>query len=138
MIILDTNVVSEPMKPESDPRVDAWFDRHEAKLLYLTAISLSELLLGIARTTEGRRKQGLIIALERVRLRIADGVLSFDEAAAMAYAELMARTRASGFTVSEPDGQIAAIAKVHGFTVATRDVEPFLAAGVSVINPWEE
>lgn len=138
MIILDTNVISEPMKPESDPRVDAWFDRQESSTLYLTAICLAELFLGIAQIAEGRGKQGLMKSLEITRRRISGTVLSFDEAAAIAYSELMARTKAKGVQVSLPDAQIAAIAQAHGFAVATRDVRPFRAAGVQVINPWED
>jgi predicted nucleic acid-binding protein len=138
MIILDTNVASEPMRPACAPAVTAWFDRQERAKLYLTAINLSELLFGIALAPEGRRKQGLAAGLVALKKSISTDVLSFDEAAAMAYSELMARARAKGFAISEPDGQIAAIAKVRGFAVATRDVAPFKAAGVAVINPWEE
>jgi predicted nucleic acid-binding protein len=138
VIILDTNVISEPMKTESDPAVDAWFDRQDSSTLYLTAVTLAELHLGIARMAESRRKQGLLKSLEITRRRISNIVLPFDETAAIAYSELMARTKAMGFQVSLPDGQIAAIAKVNGFAVATRDVTPFRAAGVQVINPWED
>jgi hypothetical protein len=138
MIILDTNVASEPMRPACDPAVTAWFNRQAREKLYLTAINLSELLFDIALAPEGRRKQGLVVGLATLRKRISPKVLSFDEATAIAYSELMANARAKGLAISEPDGQIAAIAAVHGFSVATRDVEPFLAAGVRVVNPWED
>jgi predicted nucleic acid-binding protein len=138
MIIVDTNVASETMKPACDPAVTSWMNRQASETLYLTAINLAELLGGIAIMPEGRRKEGIEVALAVFREDISSDILPFDEAAAMAYAQLMRTTRANGFAVAEMDGQIAAIALVHGFTVATRDVGPFLAAGVTVVNPWED
>jgi plasmid stability protein/predicted nucleic acid-binding protein len=105
----------------------------------LTATSLSELLVGIDRLPDGKRKKGLDIALHEFLARLfEDRILPFDNQAAVAYAPLISRARASGATISVADGQIAAIATVHGFSVATRDAAPFVAAGVAVINPWEE
>ena len=112
MILLDTNVVSEPMRPNGNPAVRAWLDRQVAETLYLTATSLSGLF--------GSR------------------ILPFDRTAAIAYAPLVRRARKGGRSISVADGQIAAIAAVHGLTVATRDTAPFIAAGVPVTNPWEE
>lgn len=138
MIILDTNVISEPMKARANPRVLAWLDRQVPETLYLTAISLAELLVGIALLPRGKRKTGLDAELSEVVLRLFGArVLAFDETAAKAYALLIARARAAGHTLGVVDGQIAAIAAVHEFAVATRDTTPFAAAGVSVINPWE-
>jgi len=137
MIVLDTNVVSELMAVDCDLTVRDWVDRQERSELYLTAVNLAELLYGIARLPDGRRKNGMTVVLNELRKRIVGEVLPFDEAASIAFADLMSRTRAKGFVVGEPDGQIASIAVVHGFTVATRDVGPFQAAGVPVINPWE-
>jgi predicted nucleic acid-binding protein len=116
MIVLDTNVVSEPMKRDGDPRVRAWLDRQSAETLYLTTISLSELLAGL----------------------FGDRILPFDQQAAVAYAPLVQRARRQGYSISVADAQIAAIATVHGFTVATRDAKPFAAAGVPLLNPWTE
>lgn len=138
MIILDTNVASEPMTVHCDPAVTAWFDRQRTNTLCITAINLAELMFGIALLREGRRKQGMVLALIALRNRISGTILPFDEDAAKAYSELMTRTRSRGQALSQPDGQIAAIATVHGFAVATRDVAPFVAAGVRVINPWQE
>lgn len=138
MIILDTNVVSEPMKPNANPAVVAWLDQQVAETLYLTATSLAELLVGIEILPISKRKEGLDSALADLVSRLFGArVLPFDHHAAMAYAQLVNRARTSGRVISVADGQIAAIAAVHGFTVATRDTEPFVAAGVSVINPWE-
>ncbi|MGD0830143.1 MAG: type II toxin-antitoxin system VapC family toxin [Terracidiphilus sp.] len=137
MIILDTNVISEPMRAQADPAVAAWLDRQETGTLYLTATNLSEVLVGIEMLPEGRRKQGMGAAMhELLELLFEERFLEFDREAAAAYSVLISRALAKGVTISVADGQIAALAAVHGFTVATRDAAPFLAAGVAVINPW--
>ncbi len=138
MIILDTNVVSEPMRPNGNPAVQTWLDQQIAETLYVTATSLSELLLGIEILPDGKRKAGLAAALsELMALLFGSRIVSFDAKAATAYAPLVGRARAIGAIISVADAQIAAIASVCGFTVATRDTAPFLAAGVPVINPWK-
>jgi len=139
MIVLDTNIVSEPMKSSGNLAVQAWLDRQAAETLYLTATSLSELLVGIEILPDGKRKEGLDTALSELLVMLfGSRILPFDQQAAMAYAPLVRRARAGGRLISVADGQIAAIAAVHGFTIATRDTAPFVAAGVPVINPWEE
>ena len=139
MIVLDTNVISEPMKSSGNLAVQTWLDRQAAETLYLTATSLSELLVGIEILPDGKRKEGLDAALsELVVMLFGSRILPFDQQAAMAYAPLVRRARSAGRLISVADGQIAAIAAVHGFTIATRDTAPFVAAGVPVINPWEE
>lgn len=137
MIILDTNVVSEPMKPNGNPIVQAWLDQQVAETLYLTTTSLSELLVGIE-ILPSRRKEGLDVVLSELLVRLfGSRILPFDQQAAIAYAPLIARARTGGHFISVADGQIAAIADARGFTVATRDIDPFVAAGVPVINPWD-
>jgi predicted nucleic acid-binding protein len=137
VIILDTNVVSEPMKPGGDPAVRDWLDRQAADTLYLTATSLSELLLGIDLLPEGKRKRDLAGALWALLEKLFAGrILPFDERAALAYAPIVRRARAAGHDISFADGQIAAVAAAREFAVATRDVRPFTAAGVPLINPW--
>jgi predicted nucleic acid-binding protein len=138
VIILDTNVVSEPMKPDGHRGVQAWLDEQIAETLYLTSISLSELLLGVEVLPDGKRKVGLAAALGELLVTLfGERVLPFDQQAATMYASRVSRARAAGRAISMADGQIAAIAAVHGFTVATRDTAPFVAAGVPVVNPWE-
>lgn len=138
MIILDTNVVAEPMRLSGSPIVTAWLNAQAAETLYLTATSLSELLVVIEFLPDGKRKEALGGKLSEVLMRLFKArILPFDEQAATVYARLVGQSRASGRAISVADGQIAAIAKVHGFAVATRDVAPFIAAGVPVINPWE-
>lgn len=137
MIILDTNVISEPMKARADPAVAAWLDRQAAETLYLTATNLSELLVGIELLPIGRRKRGMAEAMQQLLADLfGPRFLEFDREAAMAYAFVVSRAIAKGCSISVADGQIAAIAAVHGFAVATRDTAPFIAAGVPVIDPW--
>lgn len=139
MIVVDTNVVSEPMKSDAEPAVIDWLDRQTLATLYLAAISLAELRSGVAIMPEGQRKALLQQTLER---RLVDWfgerILIFDAAATTAYAEITVRTRASGQTMGTADTLIAATAWAHGFKVATRDTQPFEAAGLTVINPWSD
>ena len=127
------------MRRDGDPAVQTWLDQQAAETLYLTTTSLSELLLGIEILPNGRRKQGLADALNKLLTRLFGArILAFDTRAATAYAPLISGARADGHAISVADGQIAAIATVQGFMVATRDSSPFAAAGVPVINPWTE
>ncbi|HZU90408.1 MAG TPA: type II toxin-antitoxin system VapC family toxin [Stellaceae bacterium] len=138
MIVLDTNVVSEPLKAAASPAVIAWLDRQNIETLFLSTISLAELRYGVAALPEGRRKDGLRTALEeRIFSLFGSRILAFDTAAADAYAVIRARARAAGKTIGASEGYIAAMAAAHGFAVATRDIGPFEAAGLPVINPWE-
>ena len=138
MILLDTNVISEPLKPLADPAAAAWLDRQSKESLYLCAPVLMEVLFGIALLPDGKRKSALgATTLHLLENYFADRFLAFEREAATAYASLASRACARGFILSVGDGQIAAIAAVHGFAVATRDTAPFLAAGVPIINPWK-
>lgn len=137
MILLDTNVVSEPMRPLGHPAVQAWLDRQAAETLFITTTSLAELLLGVELLPDGKRKEGLAAALHELLAELFGArILPFDRAAAEEYARLLGRARSAGHAISMADGQIAAIAATQGFTVATRDTAPFVAVGVPVIDPW--
>ena len=137
MILLDTNIVSEPLRPAPDTRVIAWIDAQPLETLFLSAITVAELRAGVALLPAGKRRTGLLQNLEkRVLPLFAGRVLPFDLACTQAYAELMARARKAGLAIATADGCIAAIAAANGFTVASRDTGPFDAAGVAVINPW--
>jgi toxin FitB len=139
VILVDTNVISEPLKARGDSRVVAWLDRQPADTLFISTISVSEILFGVAALAAGKRRNRLAAAFETAILRLFAGrVLSFDLEAARAYASLMSAARVRGLSISIVDGQIAAIAKANGFSVATRDEAPFRAAGLNVINPWTE
>lgn len=137
MILLDTNVISEPLKLSADAGVLAWIDAQSIDTLYLSAISLAELRFGIAALPTGKRKETLHLGLEqRILPLFADRILPFDASASQAYADILSTARAQGRAISTADGYIAATAKCHGFMVATRDASPFEAAGITVINPW--
>lgn len=137
MIVLDTNVVSEAMKPEPHPAVRAWLNDQAAETLYLSSVTLAELLFGIGALPVGKRKDMLAQALDGLMGLFRDRVLPFDADAARCYAELAVTAKAGGRGFPTPDGYIAAIAVSRGFMVASRDTAPYEAAGVSVINPWE-
>ena len=138
MIILDTNVVCESLRPRCDAAVTAWLDAQAAESLYVTAINTAELWAGVAVMPAGQRKAAFESSLDELLLRLfGSRQLDFDRLAARAYAALMRKTSAAGVPLPLADGLIAAIASARGFAVATRDVAPFRAAGIEVINPWE-
>lgn len=137
MILLDTNVVSEPLRPTPDVRVIEWIDAQPLETLFLSAVTVAELRAGVALLPLGKRRTGLQQDLERRVLPLFAGrVLPFDPACTPAYAELTAKVRAVELVVATADGYIAAIAAANGLAVATRDTAPFEAAGVAVVNPW--
>lgn len=137
MILLDTNVVSEAMKPVPDDAVRGWLDEQAAETLYLSSVTIAELMFGIGALPKGKRKDKLAGALDGVMELFADRVLPFDIDAARHYADLAVKARAAGKGFPTPDGYIAAIAASKGFGVATRDTSAFDAAGVEVIDPWK-
>lgn len=138
MILLDTNVVSEPLRQAPEARVIAWMDAQAVDTLYLSAITVAELRAGVALLPAGKRRNGLQENLEQQVLPLFAGrVLPFDLACTTPYATLMTRSRAAGQAIGMADACIAAIAAAHGFAVATRDTSPFEAAGLAVINPWQ-
>lgn len=137
MILLDTNVVSEPLRQAANAGVVAWIDAQPLETLYLAAIIVAELRFGVAALPAGQRRDTLHARLERQVLPLFAGrVLPFDLAASQSYAEIMARARAEGVAIGLADGLIAATAAANGMLVATRDTAPFEAARLSVINPW--
>ena len=137
MILLDTNVVSEPIRRHPDRRVLDWLDAQAIETLYFSTISLAELLLGVENLPVGRRRSALADALERqITDLLGDRIVAFDIAAAEAYAKVVARARGHGHAISVADGQIAGVAAANKLRVASRDELPFHAAGLVVINPW--
>ncbi len=138
MIVLDTNVISEPLNALADSAVIRWLDSQVPETLYLTATNLAEILIGITLLPVGKRRRGMEVAMQTLLTKLFAGrFLSFDREAAIAFALLGSRAAAKGYSISVADCQIAAIAAVHGFAVATRDTAPFIAVGMQVINPWE-
>jgi hypothetical protein len=125
------------MRPQPDRTVLAWLDAQAAETLYLSTVSLAELLLGIESLPAGKRREALAVALtEQVIALFAERVVPFDLAAAQTYPKIVMRARRHGRPIAVADAQIAAIAVSRQLSVATRDEAPFHAAGVPVINPW--
>lgn len=136
MILLDTNVISEAMKPAPDTAVRDWLDEQVAETLYLSSVTIAELTFGIGALHAGGRRDRLTAALEGVMALFGDRILPFDTEAARRYGDLAVRARAAGRGFPTPDGYVAAIAAAHGFAVASRDAAAFEAAGLVVIDPW--
>lgn len=136
MIVLDTNVISETMKPAPAPAVLAWLNHQAADTLYLSSVTVAELLFGVGALPAGKRKEVLTRTVDGVIALFRDRILPFDSDAATHYAGLAVSARNLGRGFPTPDGYIAAIAVSRGFIVASRDTAPFAAAGVSVIDPW--
>lgn len=138
MLILDTNVVSEAMRPVPEAQVLEWLARQPVSEICTTAVTEAEILAGIAQMPEGRRRQEF---LQRAELMFESyfecGVFPFDRPAARYFAAILAQRRRAGRPIAEFDAQIAAIARVHGATVATRNVRDFDGCGIKVVNPWE-
>jgi len=138
MILIDTNVLSELMRAKPAPEVLAWIDAQPTSQLFISSITVAEILYGIARMADGKRKQGFLdLATLMFDEDFAGRILSFDADAAIHYAGLAAESEAKGKVVDMADGQIAAIAALHDARVATRNVRHFDYLGVPVINPWE-
>jgi len=137
MIVLDTNVVSEAMKPQANPAVRAWLNEQVVETLYLTSVTLAEMLFGIAVLPAGKRRNTLTRALDGLLALFGDRVLPFDIDAARHYTDLAVAARNAGRGFPIPDGYIAAIAASRGFIVASRDTSPYAAGGLQVIDPWQ-
>jgi predicted nucleic acid-binding protein len=137
MIILDTNVVSELMRPRPEVRVQNWARAQSRDILFTTAITQAEVFYGIEIAPVGKRREQLREAAQRLFLRVMSGrVLEFDGAAAEAFSQIAAKRRKIGRPISYPDAQIAGIAKREGATLATRNINDFDHCGIRVINPW--
>lgn len=137
MILLDTNVLSELMRAKPDPAVVAWIDAQPAQDLLICSITVAEILYGIARMPEGKRRRALQdVAIAMFEEDFAGRILPFDADAAVHYAELAAESEAKGKIADMADGQIAAIARLHGVQIATRNIRHFESFGVPLINPW--
>jgi toxin FitB len=139
MILVDTNVISEPLRKTPDPVVVEWIDAQPLETLYLSAITVAELRFGVASLPTGKRRDRLHESMENRVLPLFTGrVLAFDLPASQAYAELMSRARAAGLAIGAADGYIAATAAANRMAVATRDAAAFEAAGIPVIDPWRQ
>lgn len=138
MIVLDTNVISEIFRPRPDSHVVAWLESLAGDVA-ITAVTLAELLAGVRRLPDGRRKTEFSA---RIKLAIEPyldnhSVLSFDAVAAEKYADIVVAREAAGLPISTADAQIAAICRAHDATCATRNLKDFAHTGVHLVDPWK-
>lgn len=138
MIVLDTNVVSELMRPQPAPAVLSWVNAQPADQLWLCSVVVAELLYGVGRLPDGARKGQLVNAVKAMVFEdFASRILTFDLEAAAAYAQLVVQRESGGQSIAMADVQIGAICVVHGATLATRNVRDFAQLGLNLINPWD-
>ncbi|MGH8792911.1 MAG: type II toxin-antitoxin system VapC family toxin [Stackebrandtia sp.] len=138
MIVLDTNVVSEVIGPRPDKHVVSWVHSCVVTQTYITSVTAAELLYGVAKLPQGRRKDMLAEKVQNMLRDAYDGRIEpFDVAAAGHYAMIVASREGKGRPIEVADAQIAAICRKHGATLATRNAKDFEGTGVEVVNPWE-
>lgn len=137
MIVLDTDVLSELMRPAPSPNVQGWLAAQPTTSVFTTAVAQAEILYGVTLLPAGRRRAALEQAVEDMFDEDFVGrVLPFDQAAAQAYAKIAAERREAGRPIAQFDAQIAAIARSRGAALATRNPDDFQGCGIDVINPW--
>lgn len=136
MIVLDTNVVSELMRPAPHPAVVTWMLDHQTDRLHTTAVTYAEILYGIERLPRGRRRTHLRSTAFDVFDAFAEQVLPFDADAAIEYARIVEAGERRGRPINGFDAQIAAICRAHAASLATRNVKDFDGTGVTIVDPW--
>lgn len=138
MIILDTNVLSETMRPHPSETVLAWLALPSPETVYVTAITQAEILTGIECMPDGKRRRDFMKCAEAMFAEdFAGRILPFDSVAAPRLAWCVSLRKSQGRRVREFDAQIAAIAWAHRATVATRNIKDFAGCGIELINPWQ-
>ena len=139
MILIDTNVISEVMRPAPAQAVLDWFSAQDAQTLYVSAVSEAELRTGAAILPAGKRRDRLISGIDAmIDEDFAGRVLPFDSRAARSYADIAVARRGAGRPILDADCQIAAIAQAYGTALATRNVRDFEGCGIEVIDPWRK
>lgn len=137
MIVLDTNIISELMRPAPAPAVETWMSAQPASGMFISAVTEAELRYGLALLPDGQRQRRLLAQAEAMFAEdFAGRILPFDSAAAAAYAPIAAARRLAGRPISQADAQIAAIAASRGAAIATRNVVDFEGCGIAVLDPW--
>ena len=138
MIVLDTNVLSEALRPVPEPSVLDWLSNQPRASIFITTVTRGEILYGIRILADGKRRRGLLDAAMKIfDTDFADQVLSFDSEAADMYADIAASRRVAGKPISQFDAMIVAMARSRGASLATRNAKDFEDCGVDVINPWK-
>lgn len=136
MIFLDTNVVSESLNIAPDPAVIDWLRQHDAQLA-LSTVVIAEIAFGIEKIRPDERAKRLTQGLAEWRLRCRDRMFGFTEDAALVYGEVMGTAIRQGRQMATADGMIAAVARLNGGRLATRNVRDFATCGLDLINPWQ-
>jgi len=137
VIIVDTNVVSELMRPSPSPQVRDWVSAQAPGELCTTAITVAEIRYGLERLADGRRRQSLLAAATEVFAAFSDYIQPFDADAAIWYATIVTRRDRLGLPIDGFDAQIAAICRIRGAALATRNAKDFRETGIDVIDPWQ-
>jgi predicted nucleic acid-binding protein len=135
LIFLDTNVISETLRKAPDDAVIAWLVRHDAELA-LPTVTIAEIAFGIQKIRPDQRAERLERGLSEWRRRFADRIFGLTEEAALAYGDIMGEATRRGQPMSAPDGMIAAIARVNGGRLATRNLSDFASTGLELVSPW--
>lgn len=138
MIVLDTNVVSELMRPSPTPLVREWVSAQAPGELCTTAVTVAEIRYGLERLADGRRKQNLLAAATDLFAAFSDYVHPFDADAAIWYATIVAHRDRVGLPIDGFDAQIAAICRTRGTALATRNARDFQQTGIDLIDPWQQ
>lgn len=137
MIILDTNIISETVRASPNSQVAAWYRNQSIADLATTSVTLAELLNGIRRMPQGKRRTQLAASIDYALMPIMERIFAFDVDAAVDYADIRAHRESVGRPIGVQDAMIAAIARSHGATLATRNIKDFEGTGVELVNPWE-
>lgn len=137
MIVLDTNVLSELLRPEPDGAVEAWLAAQQSASIFTTTVTEAEIRYGVRLLPNGKRRGDLEAAIAATFVEdFAGRILPFDSAAALAYAEIASARRAAGRPISQFDAQIAAITLSRGASLATRNISDFEGVGLRLVDPW--
>lgn len=137
MILLDTNVISEIMKPAPDDRVVEWLNGQDSSVLHVSSVTIGEIEFGLRILPDGKKRDGLRDRFASFMAQaFATRILSYDETAARAYGDIMGLRRETGRPMTAPDGQIAAIARTGGYALATRNIKDFQGCGIDLIDPF--
>lgn len=137
MIVLDTNVLSELLRPEPDGSIEAWLAAQQSSSIFITTVTEAEIRYGVWLLPQGKRRRELEAAITASFAEdFAGRILPFDSAAAIGYAEIASVRRAAGRPISQFDAQIAAITSSRGASLATRNIGDFQAVGLRLVNPW--
>jgi predicted nucleic acid-binding protein len=137
MLILDTCVLAEVIRPHPDPRIGGWLGAQSRDELYTTALAQAEILLGVERQPPGKRRSELLTAVSEIFAFFGQRILAFDPDAARAYPQILLNRRMMGQEIHPAKAMLAAITRSRGATLATRQEAEFAGCGIRVVNPWE-